>query len=444
MEMDIIKGGQGLRCYCCQLEFDTDSNYKLHFKSDYHRYNLKRKMLDLPPATYEEFQRQFLSSGQKSQSTSVTDCLKCMICKKEFGSHQTYKQHLQSRKHQENALNYKIEDKEIHLDFIQNEQKRTTLDDVSICLYCDKTNDDLNENIKHMERVHGFFICEEKYIKDLQGLVLFLAKQINEKLLCPYCENKNTKGFVDAEGVKKHMVQKGHCFMNNEQFFDLYCEFYDFTLAIEEALKNKFKNVERIVEVSETEDESDLSSTPEKIMGENQQQEQPHSESNYEIISQESDQKLMEMIRELSINDDDLTEEQKQIKQKAQELYLKYKQCQQETKAKINSYGEIILPSGKVLGHRSMAKYYNQYYRPMATQESKMKAILGEEGYQEHKNQLMKLEEQKLFAKQQEDKYRREAQKKDYDLSKKNNANQVGQGIHQNKVQNMVIYQSRI
>lgn len=66
---------------------------------------------------------------------------------------------------------YKFEEKEIQLDFIKNEERRTALDDVSICLFCDKINDDLNDNIKHMERVHGFFICEEKYIKDTQGLV---------------------------------------------------------------------------------------------------------------------------------------------------------------------------------------------------------------------------------------------------------------------------------
>lgn len=57
VEIEIIKGGQGLKCYNCALEFDTDANYKQHFKSDFHRYNLKRKMLDLVPATYEEFVR---------------------------------------------------------------------------------------------------------------------------------------------------------------------------------------------------------------------------------------------------------------------------------------------------------------------------------------------------------------------------------------------------
>lgn len=58
--------------------------------------------------------------------------------------------------------------------------------------------------------------------------------------------------------------------MNNEKFFDLYCEFYDFTQAIEEALKSKFINKdERIIEVSEVseaEDESENCSTPEKIV----------------------------------------------------------------------------------------------------------------------------------------------------------------------------------
>ena len=57
-----------------------------------------------------------------------------------------------------------------------------------------------------MEKTHGFFICEEKYVKNLEGLIIFLAKQINAELVCPYCENSKTKGFVDPEGVKKHMI----------------------------------------------------------------------------------------------------------------------------------------------------------------------------------------------------------------------------------------------
>jgi len=40
-------------CVNCLLHFQSEDEYKKHYKSDYHRYNLKRKLLDLPPATLE-------------------------------------------------------------------------------------------------------------------------------------------------------------------------------------------------------------------------------------------------------------------------------------------------------------------------------------------------------------------------------------------------------
>ncbi|CAL1381637.1 unnamed protein product [Linum trigynum] len=35
----------GLTCNSCNKEFKDDAEQKLHYKSDWHRYNLKRKLL---------------------------------------------------------------------------------------------------------------------------------------------------------------------------------------------------------------------------------------------------------------------------------------------------------------------------------------------------------------------------------------------------------------
>ncbi|GKV53316.1 hypothetical protein SLEP1_g59848 [Rubroshorea leprosula] len=34
----------GLTCNACNKEFNDDSEQRLHYKSDWHRYNLKRKV----------------------------------------------------------------------------------------------------------------------------------------------------------------------------------------------------------------------------------------------------------------------------------------------------------------------------------------------------------------------------------------------------------------
>lgn len=42
-------------CSTCTQAFNDNDSYKVHYKSDYHRYNIKRKMVKLPPVTQEQF-----------------------------------------------------------------------------------------------------------------------------------------------------------------------------------------------------------------------------------------------------------------------------------------------------------------------------------------------------------------------------------------------------
>ncbi len=47
--------GAALTCLSCQLIFSTSTEQKEHYKSDFHRFNLKRKVVGLPPITMEMF-----------------------------------------------------------------------------------------------------------------------------------------------------------------------------------------------------------------------------------------------------------------------------------------------------------------------------------------------------------------------------------------------------
>jgi len=48
---------------------------KEHYKSDWHRYNLKRKVADLPPVTAENFQQRVLAQKEQVGPATVI-CLK--------------------------------------------------------------------------------------------------------------------------------------------------------------------------------------------------------------------------------------------------------------------------------------------------------------------------------------------------------------------------------
>lgn len=101
------------------------------------------------------------------------------------------------------------------------------------CFYCGKSHSLIENNLRHMSSNHGLYIPERTYLKDLDGLLTFLNEVIyidNECLTC---------GFVGKtlEGIIQHLVSKGHCRMPYETKGEraVFEEFYDFSLASAES-----------------------------------------------------------------------------------------------------------------------------------------------------------------------------------------------------------------
>jgi hypothetical protein len=55
-----------LYCATCSQHYPNTDSYKQHYKSDFHRYNIKRKMVKLVPVTLEQF-------NAKMQETKALD-----------------------------------------------------------------------------------------------------------------------------------------------------------------------------------------------------------------------------------------------------------------------------------------------------------------------------------------------------------------------------------
>ena len=43
-------------CVTCNVAFDNPETQREHYKTDWHRYNLKRKVAELAPISFESFQ----------------------------------------------------------------------------------------------------------------------------------------------------------------------------------------------------------------------------------------------------------------------------------------------------------------------------------------------------------------------------------------------------
>ena len=92
--------------------------------------------------------------------------------------------------------------------------------------------------------------------------------------MCITCENKGAKDFASGEAVRKHMVDKGHCFMKTSEGYEEYEKFYDFSsqfTAIIEEQKNKnvlgiqYEKVEVIIDDKAQEVEDDGNSDWEDV-----------------------------------------------------------------------------------------------------------------------------------------------------------------------------------
>ena len=254
----------GYTCITCRVAFVDPELQRSHYKTDWHRYNLKRKVAELPPVTAENFKERVLA--QRAVDAVEAKHEFCQICKKHFTSENSYQSHLRSRKHKEREIfvqktakgskqepskeekstdsellemnKKKGVDKEIIKDAeVKEEEEEEESDsdfepeplEISECLFCPQSTDDLELNLKHMSLVHGFFLPDVQYLVDIKGLILHLCEKVGVSNMCLYCNEKG-KTFYSVEAAQHHMVDKCHCKIYFEGDAALeYAEFYDYS-----------------------------------------------------------------------------------------------------------------------------------------------------------------------------------------------------------------------
>ncbi|CAN6900081.1 unnamed protein product [Brassica oleracea] len=91
-------------CNSCNKEFEDDAEQKLHYKSEWHRYNLKRKIAGVPGVTEGLFDaRQAALAQERIKSFEAPLLYTCGVCDKAYRSSKAHKQHLKSKSHVLNA-----------------------------------------------------------------------------------------------------------------------------------------------------------------------------------------------------------------------------------------------------------------------------------------------------------------------------------------------------
>lgn len=88
-------------CITCRVAFRDAEMQRAHYKTDWHRYNLRRKVADMDPVTAEGFQERVRAQRAVAEEESKGTATYCTVCSKKFATFKAYENHLKSRRHVE-------------------------------------------------------------------------------------------------------------------------------------------------------------------------------------------------------------------------------------------------------------------------------------------------------------------------------------------------------
>ncbi|KAF2706416.1 hypothetical protein K504DRAFT_536631 [Pleomassaria siparia CBS 279.74] len=92
-------------CNTCQVAFRSGELQRAHMQTDWHRYNLKRRVASLPPLSSEIFTEKVLANKASAAATAAKASFEtsCQTCQKTYYSENAYNNHLNSQKHKNNV-----------------------------------------------------------------------------------------------------------------------------------------------------------------------------------------------------------------------------------------------------------------------------------------------------------------------------------------------------
>ena len=355
-------------------------------RSDWHRYNLKRKVADLPPVASDDFNQKVLNAQASTTAAQeqASYSKSCTMCQKTYYSENAFQNHISSKAHKQkvssgsskapsvtssrdaNGEHISVEAEAEFDDVVAGLKKASLVEDpprrpsnpppgvdraehplsspkvvpakipISRCLFCNYDSPSLKLSVQHMNKIHGLFIPEQNYLVDLDGLIEYLQAKIHENHECLRCHKLKPT----APAVQTHMRDKGHCtiaFENEEEMIEI-GQFYDFSSTYSDDDEDNSEDAAKVVDGEGWETDSDDSS----------------------VASEEI----------TSIPNDDRTDAYQRMKLHRHHSNVVerphknvdgfHSHAHNHTNAVFYDENEMHLPSGRVAGHRSLRVYFRQ------------------------------------------------------------------------------------
>ncbi|KAL3935246.1 MAG: hypothetical protein SGBAC_009196 [Bacillariaceae sp.] len=297
-----------------------------HYKSDWHKYNLKRREAGLPLLAENDFVARWeaalaLKREKDAKAKSGKDHIK-----------NPQKKNKKKSGEKTSAVNESIAASQENPDINPYQS-----------LFDSKTLDSLEENVAYMNRKYGFFIPDSGHLTDLEGLLGYCHEKVKLGHYCLYCG----KVFPTWQGCQNHMISTRHTKLRYEQgFWEDLDPFYDFTRDNQQFMGESINDDKADEAVA-----SDL--------------------KNIAVI--DDDDGDWEDVSETGDDDGNSVGEFEGYEKEIARFGLD-----------ITPLGELVFPDGRIVGHRALHKYYKQNIRSTATNDAVVaaKAAAGERMYE--------------------------------------------------------------
>ncbi|KAI0769307.1 C2H2 type zinc-finger-domain-containing protein [Trametes elegans] len=384
-------------CLSCTIAFHTAQDQREHYRSDHHRYNMKRRVAGLPPVSATLFNQKVLERRAETAIMTSPKGSTCEVCGKSYTTENAYRTHLSSKKHKDNELRAaekararaeapeapeaaeeahtpapapeagpskpapetlkplqtveEVADQlkrvalQVDEDATEEEINQTIDEKIAAararisptqCLFCNHAAPTLEENLTHMSVAHSFFIPDAEYLVDLPGLITYLGEKIAVGNTCIYCSGRGRE-FRTLEAVRKHMLDKGHCKIayDTEAYRLEISDFYDFSASYPDAAERSAREAARAARRAKREAEK---------------------------AKQQADEGWEDLSGEEDVDDDQVDEVVEEDASDASDEDSDEDDLLDNQITYGDSNYELVLPSGARIGHRSMRRYYAQSF----------------------------------------------------------------------------------
>mmetsp|Transcript_15391 Transcript_15391/g.45984 ORF Transcript_15391/g.45984 Transcript_15391/m.45984 type:complete len:433 (+) Transcript_15391:214-1512(+) len=231
------------------VEFETKDAFTAHYKSEWHRYNLKRKTAQLPMVSEAEFEARKAAAKQAAPAPKQDSHIR---------ADKRDARRLRQEKKRRDKKGMSAVSGSTTLDAVAGYRNRAAVPDVPRAPEAEAEEDEPEaeaveevtaearatdsffdgrrfdtsaDALEYMRSAYGFRVPEPAYLKDPDGLAEYLCTKVKVGRTCLWCQRQ----FRSYRACQQHMIDKAHCKVAywTDAEVDELADFYDFSATWE-------------------------------------------------------------------------------------------------------------------------------------------------------------------------------------------------------------------